>query len=313
MLYYTPSELNYYIIDFGSESLKMFDKSPLVGDILNVDDEEKIKNLYKMLSSVVEERKKIFAEYNGEYYTYVKNSGKKVPNIIVIINNFESYQETYGDKYDEILNILTRDANKYGIYFVLTLNTTNGIRFKLKQNFSLTYVLNQNNEDDYTSILENVHKTYPTKLFGRGIIKTDDVYEFQTALVTNKEEIPRFIKLFCEECSQKYDVVARKIPTLPEFIDYKVIEKDYNNQDEIIIGIDSEKLDIVTCDFSKNYATMITGLELNGTEKLLNPLIKQIVSKNNSSLVVINAEDYYIEESKGYQYVDQQFNEYLQV
>ena len=146
-------------------------------------------------------------------------------------------------------------------------------------------------------------------MFGRGIIKTDDVYEFQTALVTNKEEIPRFIKLFCEECSQKYDVVARKIPTLPEYIDYKVIEKDYNNQDEIIIGIDSEKLDIVTCDFSKNYATMITGLEINGTEKLLNPLIKQIVSKNNSSLVVINAEDYYIEESKGYQYVDQQFNE----
>lgn len=309
MLYYTPNELNYYVIDFGSEALKMFDKSPLVGNILNVDDEEKIKNLYKMLSSTMEERKKLFAEYNGDYYTYCKNSGKSVPNIVVVINNFESYQETYGDKYDEILNILTRDANKYGIYFILTLNTPNGIRFKLKQNFSLTYVLNQNNEDDYTSILGNIHKTYPSKLFGRGIIKTDDVYEFQTAMATNKDDIPKFIKALCEEYNSKYDVEARKIPTLPEYINYQVIENDYKNQDEIIIGIDKDSLDIVTCDFDKNYATMVTSLDLNGTETFLNPLIKQIASKNKSSLVVINAEDYYIEEPRNYQYVDQQFNE----
>ena len=44
-LYYTPEEINYYIIDFGSESLKMFNDYPIVGDILNSSDDEKIKKL----------------------------------------------------------------------------------------------------------------------------------------------------------------------------------------------------------------------------------------------------------------------------
>lgn len=309
MLYYTPNELNYYVIDFGSEALKMFNKSPLVGNILNVDDEEEIRNLYKMISTTMDERKKLFAEYNGDYETYCKNSGKTVPNIVVIINNFESYQETYGDKYDEVFNLLTREASRYGIYFVVTLNTPNGMRFKLKQNFSQTYVLNQNNNDDYTSILGNVNKTYPSKIFGRGIIKTDDVYEFQIALATEKDNIPKYIKDICEEYNSKYDVEAKKIPTLPKYVDYKTIEKEFKEQDELIIGIGKESLEVETYDFDKNYATMVTGLDLNCTESFLNPLINQIVAKDKSSLVVINTEEYHIEDTKAYQYVNQQFNE----
>lgn len=309
-LYYSPNELNYYIVDFGSESLKMFKDYPIVGDILTSDDDEKINNLYKMLTSTIEERKKLFSEYNGEYYTYCKNSGKIIQSIIVIINNFESYQETYPD-FDDLLIGLSRECNKYGIYFLLTVNTPNGLRFKLKQNFALTYVLQQNNDDDYATILGNVHKTYPAKIFGRGIFKDKDVYEFQTALVSEKDNIMTFIKEKSIIFKNEYNTKAKRIPILPSSVGYEEVSEEFGKGDELIIGIDKYSLDICKFDFNKNYVTLISMFDLLCCSNFLNPFINQIIAVNNSKLIVINTEDCYIEDKykKYYNYVDQQFNE----
>ena len=309
-LYYTPEEVNYYIIDFGSETLKMFSNSPIVGDILNSTDDEKIKNLYKMLNATIEERKVLFSEYNGDYYSYCKNSGKTVPSIIVVINNYESYQETYSE-FDDTLVVLSRECNRYGIYFVLTVNTPNGLRFKLRQNFSLIYALQQNNDDDYTTILGNVHKNYPAKIFGRGIFKLDDVYEFQTALVFEKDNIIRHVKEKNEELKNKYNVKARPIPTLPNIVSYKEISKELGKSKELVIGIDKSSLEICKFDFNKNYITIVSAVDLTMTNNFLNPLINQIIFNKKNNLVVINAEDYNVDEQNRtkYQYVDQQFNE----
>ena len=309
-LYYSPEEVNYYVIDFGSESLRMFNDYPIVGDILNSNDDEKIKNLYKMLNATIEERKVLFSDYNGDYSTYCKNSGKHVPTIIVIINNYESYQETYSEL-DDSLIALSRECNKYGIFFILTVNTPNGIRFKLRQNFSLVYALQQNNDDDYTTILGNVHKNYPAKLFGRGIFKIGDVYEFQTALVYEKDNIIKRIKEVKEELLNKYTVKAKPIPILPKVVGYPEIYKDFGKTNELIIGINKSDLEVCKFDFNKNYITIVTLLDLVMSSNFINPLINQIIGSNNSSLIVINAEDYYINEKyrSQYQYIDQQFNE----
>ena len=309
-LYYSPEEINYYIIDFGSESLKMFNDYPIVGDILNSSDDEKINNLYKMLNVTIEERKLLFSDYNGDYSTYCKNSGKTVPSIVIVINNYESYQETYPE-YDDLLIGLSRECNRYGIYFVLTVNTPNGLRFKLRQNFSLTYVLQQNSEDDYTTILGNVHKNYPAKIFGRGIFKTDDVYEFQTALVFEKDNIIKYVKDKNEELKNKYTVKAKPIPTLPKIVGYPEIYKDFGKTKELIIGINKADLEISKFDFNKNYISIVTLLDLPMSSNFINPLINQIIAQKSSTLIVINAEDYYINEKyrSQYQYVDQQFNE----
>lgn len=310
MVSYTPEEINYYIIDCGSESLKMFKNSPIIGDILTIDDEDKINNLFKLLQTTIEERKNMFSEYNGDYYNYCMNSGKSVPNIIVIINNYEAYQETY-TQYDDILVGLSRECIKYGIYFLLTLNTPNGMRFKLRQNFALTYALQQNNLDDYTTILGNVHKTYPDKKFGRGIIKIDDIYEFQTALVDEKDNIPNFIKDKCLEYQNKYKAKANAIPVLPEVVTYANIASEFGKDDSLVVGIEKETLDINKYDFYKNYTTVVSMLDIMSSNNFINPLINQILGTNKSKLVVINVEnDYHIDDKykKYYQYIDNNFD-----
>lgn len=310
MLYYSPEEVNYYVMDFGSGMLKMFSNSSMVGNILTIDDEERIDNLFKMISSTIEYRKTLFEEYNGNFVNYCTHSGKTVPAIVVVINNFESYQEAYGE-YDDVLNILSRDSSKYGIYFVITVNTPNGIRFKLRQNFPLIYSLQQNSDDDYSTILGNVHKTYPARIFGRGIIKLDNIYEFQTATVTEQEKITKYIKNYCNEYNDKYLVKAKSIPILPKVVGYNEISSEFGKGKGLIIGIYKEDLNICKFDFTKNYTTIVTSLDITSTNDFINCLINQIIVVNNKALIVINAEDFDINEKYKslYQYVDKKFDD----
>jgi len=309
MLYYTPQELNYYIIDFGSGTLNMFKDCTLVGDIVTSADEDKLYNLYKMITDEIEKRKELFSDYNGDYLNYCENSGSIVPSIVVIINNYETYEELC-NKYEEQLIKLTRECNKYGIYFVITVNTPNGLRFKLKQNFSLIYALQQNNDDDFTSILGNVRKNYPSKVFGRGIIRIDDIYEFQTALVTEKDNINKYVKEKSKEYSLKYNIKAKSIPILPKTVKYKDIASELGKTSDLIIGIDKKDLEICKFDFDKNYTSIVTSLDIALTSGLINPLANQIL-ENNSKLFIINADDYMIESNikSSAQYIDKKFDD----
>ena len=310
MLYYLPSELNYYIIDFGSEALRVLKDSPLVGDVLYSDDTDKVSNLYKMILNTIESRKKLFSDYNGDYSNYCKNSGKTVPSIVIIINNYEAYQETYPE-YDDQLIILSREGVKYGIYFVITVVTPNGMRFKLKQNFNQEFVLQQNNDDDYTTILGNVYKNYPAKIFGRGIIKTDTVYEFQTAHICETEAIQNNIKNLIATLKTKYPERANPIPVLPEVVTYNSVSEYLNDSKNYIIGLSKQELESIDFDFRKNVVNIITSNDILLNYNFILPFIKQILFKNDLKLMVINAEDYILEEEtrKRVQYYDTSFDE----
>ena len=308
MLYYTPEEVNYYILDFGAESLKMFQNAPIVGDVLLSTDDEKIENLYKMLFNVINERKKMFSSYGGDYVNYCKSSGQKLPAIVVIINNYEAYQELE-EAYDEDLIVITRDCVKYGIYFIITVTTPNGIRFKLKQNFNHEYVLNQNSDDDYITILGNVGKVYPSKLFGRGIIKLDSVYEFQTALVSEKDGINDCIINTINELSKSIKTKAKPIKILPEKVTYNDIEEYVDKTEDIIIGINKQNLLPMTYNFERDSVNIITTMDISLAYPVIKPLLYQLISRKKET-IFINAEDYVIDSRyiEYISYVDQQFD-----
>ena len=292
MITYTPDEVNYYIIDFGAEILRYFKNCPIVGDITFVDGAEKIKNLYKMISDTIDARKKLFAEYNGDYLTYCKNSGSSVQSIVVVINNYEAYAETY-PMYEDTLIILTRDCIKYGIYFVFACNTPEGMRFKLKQNFGQNFVLQQNSDDDYTAILGNVHKTYPSKIPGRGIIKKEDIYEFQTAYVTEISKISDTIKNLSISLNANYTSKAKPIPVLPETVIYDEIDEVKNvNSEDLVIGLNRRDLSIASFNCTKNFINIVTSLDMINLEPFANPLIEQSSLNGEFLPIVINADDF---------------------
>ncbi len=309
MKLYTPEEINFYIMDFGAEILKIFSASPYVGDVVSLEENEKIKNLFKMISSMIEQRKNLFSSFGGNYYSYVTKSGKLPPNVVIVLNNYEAYQDTYSE-YDDLINTITRDCSKYGIYFIITCNTPNGMRFKLKQNFSNIYSLQQNNEDDYSSILGNVNKSYPSKIFGRGIIKAGAVYEFQTASVDVKENIEERIEKECKEANSKYIYKARKIPTLPKIVTYDEVKDAYDATTNMVIGVEKNSLDIFKYNIKKNIINVITANDTSVISTFANAFLNQFKSIKGVSPMVIASEDFDIKEStkQGVFYEEKDFN-----
>ena len=53
ILKHSAEEVNFYIMDFGSEMFRIFLDAPQVGDVLLVNDVEKVVNLFKMLNSII--------------------------------------------------------------------------------------------------------------------------------------------------------------------------------------------------------------------------------------------------------------------
>ncbi len=284
---HSPEEVNFYILDFGAETLKMFRNAPHVGDVLLSTDAEKIVNLLKMLQDKIEERKNLFLDYNGDYNFYCKNSGKTLPMLIVIINNYEVFSETYYEHEDTIQQ-LTREGFKYGIIFIFTTSGTNSVKYRLRQNFKTELVLQMNDEGDYITIYGNTGKVYPSNIKGRGIVKMENVYEFQTAYPYKETEMVEYLKLICNKLAQKYTYRAQNVPILPSKVTLDFVSPVLTGLQSIPIGVQKSSLVIDTIDLKNRYTTIITGVELESYKKFITCIVKQVYQLRESKLVVFD-------------------------
>ena len=256
---HTPDEVNLYILDFSSETLRAFAKAPHVGDVILSYEAEKVSNLFKMLQNEIEKRKKIFADYGGDYASYIKASGKTLPSIVIAINNFAAFTEAYEEK-EEAVAYLSREGTKYGIYFVLTALGTGAVRFRLLQNFKQLLVLQLNDESDYSSVVGKTDGLFPSKYKGRGLIKRDDLYEFQLACLTEDDNPYVFIQEFCKAVAEKWSGdTARKIPILPDVVNQEFLSEyiDGNRKLNIPIGVEKNSLNVHYYPFGASYVNMI--------------------------------------------------------
>ena len=285
---HSPEEVNFYILDFGGETLKAFSKAPQVGDVVLSSEEEKVANLFKMLTGSLEERKKLFVDYNGDYNFYCNHSGKTLPTIVTIINNYDSYYELYED-YDEQLSTLTREGAKYGLIFVFTSNNVNSIRYRLKQNFKQNLVLQFNDPSDYSSILGNIDKKYPSKLYGRGLVLLDNVYEFQTAYPYNHEKMAEYIRTISLKLAELYtENKARPIPILPNEVTKEFVSDYLGNMETLPVGVFKDSLNIATLNCIKNYSSIISGDDISEHTSFIYNLLDIFKTINNLGITVID-------------------------
>ena len=172
MTTYDSDEVNMYLVDYGAETMMNFIDAPQVGDVILGSDDEKLSNLVKMLISEINKRKKRFVSYNGNYIDFIRNSGKTVPNIIVVINGIEVLNDNYLELLDKLFPVV-RDGSKYGINFVITTTSQNSVRFKVAQSCKQLLCLQLANDNDYRDILGKTNgvTTVDTIKFYDGIIK----------------------------------------------------------------------------------------------------------------------------------------------
>ena len=284
---HNSNEVNFYLIDFGAETLTMFRNAPHVGDVILSAEAEKIANLFKMVNTIIEDRKKLFVDYNGSYDFYISHGGKQLPFIVVIINNIEAFMETYPD-YEDMLSQMTRDCLKYGVVFILSTSGPNSVRYRLRQNFKQNFVLQFNDASDYSSVISGARNKEPSKIYGRGLIGLDSIYEFQTAYSYKEERLNEYIRIICNKLNSICEFKAPKVPILPETVSQEFVSKYLGSIQTIPVGVEKETLAISKIDLKDKYLYTITGDDISNDKKFFTGLINNILTINNSEVVAID-------------------------
>ena len=207
-----------------------------------------------------------------------------------MIHNFAAFSEMY-EMFNDDIYILSREGVKYGLIFVLTVSDTSTIRFKLKQNFKQEFVLQLNDQADYTDVVGNTFGLFPTATPGRGLIKLDGLYEFQTCKICSDVDELDTIKKLSGEMSSKYSNRAKSIPILPEIVDVNFVSRLISNLKALPIGVNKNTLEIVTMNMKDRIMTPVLATSLDVCESFADELIKVLSKISDINLLIIDSED----------------------
>ena len=286
---HSTDEVNIYALDFGAGTLIMFKDAPQVGDIVLPSEEEKVNNLFRLIDTELERRKQLFINYSGDYQTYCKRSGTTLPYILVFINNYDAFQESYD--YDDKMNQITRECVKYGIIVITTVNTTSGMRYKLRQNFKSDITLQFNDQDDYSVILGNTRKLYPSATFGRGLIKLDKIYEFQTAYPFKADDLQVEMENVIKELRQNNSNKAPKVPVVPKTVYISDVIGELRDMKNVPIGISHTTIKPELFNFKDNFVTLVSASDIEITNQFMIALTKIMANINNNSIVLFDIDN----------------------
>ena len=286
---HTPNEVNFYVIDCGAETLKMFYKMPHVGEVMTVGESDKIIETFNMVSDEIERRKDVYADYAGSYENYCENSGNKDPLIVTIINGYDTFVESYG-KLSEQIQTLYRDGAKYGISFVISCISANVLREKATQYFGEKITLQMPKNDDYRSVISSVPRgLIPSSEFGRGLIAMNGTaYEFQTAYISVPKEISNVVREVTKQLVSAYTVKAKKIPSIPPVVTLQNFKEEQISLEKFPVGFELMKKQIINYDLTKSKFNAIVSEDMPNRLDFVKAIIKQLKSIENINLKVVD-------------------------
>lgn len=288
---HTPQELNYYILDFGAETLRKFAKFPHVGEVVFQDDMERVGGVIQLVMDELNKRKELFQDYNGSLEYYNTHSGEVLPLICLVINAFDVFGEVLS-KVVESLNALFRDAPRYGIIFILSASAQNTFRSRMLQYFNRLIVMNLQDETQYRNLTNCRKGLIPSNMYGRGICKInndDDSYaEFQTAKITTPEDELTYLKQVAEVLNKNYTSRAKKIMTIPDNITSEDLVKYITTIKDLPIGYNFYEKDIAKLDISETKLYPIITKDLKTSMPFIYALANLLTKIPNTVVRVID-------------------------
>lgn len=267
---YSKEEVQIYVVDFEAGALAAFKAAPHVQNIYCSYEIEKIDRMLSTLEGELNNRKREFSRYGGNYQTYIhsKNVESK-PNIIIIIHNYRAFIDSLDDGERRISQI-AREGVQFGMFVLITTTDSNSLSFRHVPLYKQIFVLQQNNEYEYTAILGKNQGIYPSPYVGRGIFKRNNtVYEFQTEMIfEDSENLFEAILEYCESLNENEEKEAHKVADAQQ---YKLCLEEFDaiSLDHFPIGKDVFTDEKKYFDFTKFTSNIVVVDEANKREEWL--------------------------------------------
>lgn len=293
---YDPSQVNAYLIDCGSMVLKTFEDSFHVGGVVLSNEDEKCKNLFKLLNTLIIDRKKVLSGKGvGNYAAYLDAGFTDMPMVVVMIDNMAAFKEYFPDQADEI-NSISREAAGVGISLIITAATANTLNYRTQANFGKKFVLNCNDPNDYSNVLGHC-KISPKENPGRGLFLVDKrILEFQIAMFgeSRKEaERSQELKDYIAKRNQACKGRATAIPMIPEKLVLSEVMQENNglfrNKGILPIGMEFATVDYSLLNLSTSGFLALIGdpdSRDRFVKNMLLMLAKTIVFHNVEAIII---------------------------
>lgn len=219
---YSPAELNVYAVDFSSQMLCAFEDDAHVGGVIIEGQDDKLDKLFIMLSDILQQRKAQIK--GGSFSQYIQVHVGELPAIVVVIDGYANFQEKTEGRFESQLLELSRSAEGYGIYLVISCAGfgSGELQSKIANNMRQSICLELGDKYRYGEVFRIMHfDVLPEEnVKGRGLtLLGGNVLEYQTALACKSVNDYRRAETIKQQCASMTAAWkgrrAAPIPTIP--------------------------------------------------------------------------------------------------
>src|SRR5579883_1668256 len=205
---HTPAQLNMYLVDYGGQALRVFEKLPHVGGIFGESDEEHIRRLLRKLQSIIEERKTLFRTYQiDDFLAFQRrrlenNALPDLPAVVLVIDKFIEFKQAHDKDMDLLLSI-ARFGRNYGVFLILSADRPVSVPSQLMSLIDLRIGLRLVELTDSLILLgKNDAAHLDPALPGRGYRRGQTLDEVHFALPTSGEDDDEQTQLLARQVAQ---------------------------------------------------------------------------------------------------------------
>lgn len=275
----SSGETCFLLVSMDNLSLSCFQNMP--GCLAVLKDAENMESFFYHTEKLFLARKKELAGMN--YWQYRERHDQFLPLLFLLIDDYGSFRELTGDRFQELIEKMAREGNSCGIYLILTAAGAGKgeIQGRLQDQCKTTCCLEMSDVLQYAEVLRKYHiDVYPKEnCKGRGLCRRgEDVLEVQFALSRKNvddygriEEIRQLCQRKNSEQQGKWE--GEKLPYIPEEATFEGMYRDVFTEGMVWIGYDQKTAEKVALPTGKSNFFLISGTVRSGRRTLLCGLI----------------------------------------
>ncbi|MBO4926614.1 MAG: type VII secretion protein EssC [Clostridia bacterium] len=301
----TPSDVQVYIMDFNTMALKTMSQLSVIGGVVTADEEERLKNLLKLLKDEIASRKARFMDAGVTSFSAYREIHPDAHAILILIDNYAVFKELYEERYGDDITFLLREGPALGITFCVTVQQAAALNYRKLFFFNQRIVLPMGEQSEYSTVLEGC-RVSPLETAGRVLISMNkQFYEGQTFEAFDGEteaQKAQAIRAFVQEHSGKPK--ARPIPSVPSLLTTAWIQETFAGQYPALqypFGMDYASVMPAVIDLMKDFSLALVGGDQRGKRRFVDLFLAYAMDMASRNEAQIRILDGYERKLKAYQ------------
>ncbi|MDQ8706992.1 type VII secretion protein EccCa [Streptomyces sp. LHD-70] len=301
-LTHTPSEVQFYCLDFGGGGLIAMEDLVHVGGVANRLDAEKVRRTVSEVEGILNAREEYFRANNVDsIQTYrQRRASGQLPDqlwgdVFLVVDGWGTFKTDYEGLEASITDMAMRGLG-FGVHVIITASRYTEVRPALKDMLQNRIELRLGDPTE-SEIDRKVAQNVPAAVPGRGL--STDKLHFMTALPrvdgsSETEDLADATSVVINAINENWQgAPAPAVRLLPRQLDADRLPKGFEHPERgIAFGIDESQLAPVFVDFESDPHFVIFGESESGKSALIRLLIKQICERYPADKAKIVIGDY---------------------